>query len=85
MSGAVSGNPEPARISDFAILLRAVATTIPATGLLYLAADMLTDGGNDQKRAHNKAVLDMTALLLGFQTDQPELVERVLRSLPDPT
>lgn len=72
-------------MKEFAILLRAVATTIPATGMLYHAASMLQPGDTDSEQAHNRAVLDMTAALLGFPTNNPELVERVLRTLPDQT
>lgn len=71
-------------MQDFTVLLRAVSTPISATGLLYTAADILTAGKNQQDRAVNRAVLDLTARLLGLPTDEPELVERVLRSLPDP-
>ena len=81
----VSGNREPVRLSDYALLLRAVSTTVSASGLLYAAASRLTEGRNKEDRAYNRAVLDMTAVLLGFGTDDPDLVERVLRNLPDPT
>lgn len=81
MSPPVSGNEGP--VKEFAILLRAVATHIPATGMLYIAADMLTGGRNEKDRAHNEAVLLMVAALLGYPTADLALVERVLRSLPD--
>lgn len=80
----VSRNGDPS-IKEFAILLRAVATTIPATGMLYLAANMLVDDDTYVGDAHNEAILHMVAALLGYAEADLSMVERVLRSLPDPT
>lgn len=72
-------NPEV--LKEYSFLLRAVATTIPATGMLYLAASLLDDTELTEK---NIALCAMVAGLLGMPEAEPDLIERVLRNLPFP-
>lgn len=71
------------QISEFVIILRAVATTVRATEMLYIAADLLTPGETESDRRVNATVAMMTARLLDLSEADPEMTERVLRSLPE--
>jgi hypothetical protein len=86
MSGGVSGNEE--QLTEWVVLLRAVATPLTAVEMLYKAADLLGPGGDlasHYETGYNAGVLHMVATLLGFPNTDPATIERVLRSLPDPT
>lgn len=80
---ARTAQAETVPMRDYTIVLRAVSTTMRATDMLYVAASLLTSGSNAQGRAVNGAIVEMTARLLDLPTTEPELVERVLRNLPD--
>lgn len=80
----VSGNPEPLPMQEFALLLRAGTLRISAVHMMYDAAGLLREVNTAEDRVHNDAILMMVARLLDFSTNQPDIVERVLRSLPPP-
>jgi hypothetical protein len=65
------------------VVLRAVGLNIRAAGMLYDAADLLTPGRNAEARAFNAGVVALTTRLLDITDAGPELIEAVLRSLPD--
>lgn len=70
-------------LKEYSILLRSVSVTMRATEMLYIAADLLTPGRNAAQRTGNLAIVTMVAALLGLPNTNPELVERVLRNLPE--
>lgn len=71
--------------TESTILLRAVALQLHAGDVLYIAASMLSPAKNAGSRAANRAVIEMTVRLLGLPDHtNPEVVERVLRNLPNP-
>ena len=75
----VSRNPEV--LKEYSFLLRALVTTVPATGMLYLAAS-LVDENAPIMTEKNKAVCAMVAGLLSLPEAEPDLILRVLRNLP---
>jgi hypothetical protein len=76
--------PEPFKMREYTVLLRAVATTMNATDMLYISASLLTPGETQADKAVNRTVVSMVARLLDLPDNRPALVERVLRNLPEP-
>lgn len=73
---------DPVVLKEYAFLLRAVATVIPATKMLYEASALLKEPTDADALGFNRGVCVMVAMLLGMPEAEPDLTERVLRNLP---
>ena len=71
----------PHVLKEYSILLRAVSTTVTATGMLSLAASLIDEEPLTDK---NKAICAMVGGMLDMPEAEPDLIERVLRNLPFP-
>ena len=86
MSDTVSRNRRAGRATGYALLLRATALTVPAPNIMYAAAASLAPGRRSMKdKAVNEAACRMVSTLLGYPEADHDMVEHVLRTLPDPT
>ena len=81
MTSVGEPRPNPQVLKEYSVLLRAVATAITASEMLYLAASLLDDEALTDK---NKAICAMVGGMLDMPEAEPDLIERVLRNLPFP-
>lgn len=73
----------PETVRESTVLLRAAAINLSAADLLYVASDLLTAGRNPRDRAVNATVIEMVRRLLRLPAVDPNVVESVLRNLPE--